>query len=108
MSQRTVRVGIDVSGTHTKAVAIDNATHEIIGKSSVKATHDGHLGVAKGVVQAFHNCLTENAILPEEVIFIAHSTTQATNALLEGDVANVGVLGMSKGGFEAFSENGRR
>ena len=33
---RLVRMGIDVGGTHTKAVAIDNATHEIIGKSSVK------------------------------------------------------------------------
>ena len=33
---RSVRMGIDVGGTHTKAVAIDNATHEIIGKSSVK------------------------------------------------------------------------
>ncbi len=30
-----VRVGIDVGGTHTKAVAIDNDTHKIIGKSSV-------------------------------------------------------------------------
>ena len=37
---RLVRMGIDVGGTHTKAVAIDNATHEIIGKSSVKTTHD--------------------------------------------------------------------
>ena len=52
MSDRKVRMGIDVGGTHTKAVAIDNATHEIIGKSSVKTTHDDKAGVATGVVQA--------------------------------------------------------
>ena len=42
-------MGIDVGGTHTKAVAIDNETHEIIGKSSVKTTHDDKAGVAAGV-----------------------------------------------------------
>ena len=87
MSDRKVRMGIDVGGTHTKAVAIDNATHEIIGKSSVKTTHDDKAGVATGVVQAFQNCLRENGIDPKDVIFVAHSTTQATNALIEGDVA---------------------
>ena len=62
MSDRKVRMGIDVGGTHTKAVAIDNATHEIIGKSSVKTTHDDKAGVAAGVVVAFQNCLRENNI----------------------------------------------
>jgi N-methylhydantoinase A/oxoprolinase/acetone carboxylase beta subunit len=92
-------MGIDVGGTHTKAVAIDNATHEIIGKSSVKTTHDHPNGVAAGVVMAFQNCLRENNISPGEVIFVAHSTTQATNALIEGDVASVGVVGMGGGGL---------
>ena len=98
MSERKVRMGIDVGGTHTKAVAIDNATHEIIGKSSVKTTHDDKAGVAAGVVQAFQNCLKENKIDPKDVIFVAHSTTQASNALIEGDVAHVGVVGVGPKG----------
>jgi N-methylhydantoinase A/acetone carboxylase, beta subunit len=102
MSKRMIRVGIDVGGTHTKAVAIDNATHEIIGKGSVMTTHDDEMGVAAGVIEAFKLCLTANNIDPDDVIFIAHSTTQATNALLEGDVAEVGVLGMGKGGLEGM------
>lgn len=99
---RLVRMGIDVGGTHTKAVAIDNATHEIIGKSSVKTTHDDKSGVAAGVVQAFMNCLRENNIDPSEVVFVAHSTTQATNALIEGDVATVGILGMGTRNIGSF------
>ena len=69
-------MGIDVGGTHTKAVAIDNATHEIIGKSSVKTTHDDPRGVAAGVVKSFQNCLTENNISPSDVVFVAHRDTR--------------------------------
>jgi N-methylhydantoinase A/oxoprolinase/acetone carboxylase beta subunit len=95
-------MGIDVGGTHTKAVAIDNATQQVIGKSSVKTTHHHPKGVAAGVVESFENCLRENNISPDEVVFVAHSTTQATNALIEGDVAKVGVIGMAKGGIEGW------
>lgn len=102
MERRKVRMGIDVGGTHTKAVAIDNATQEIIGKSSVKTTHDDEKGVAAGVVQAFENCLKENNIDPKDVVFVAHSTTQATNALIEGDVAKVGIVASARGGLEGF------
>ncbi|MDD4849829.1 MAG: hydantoinase/oxoprolinase family protein [Gemmiger sp.] len=99
---RAVRMGIDVGGTYTKCVAMDNITHEIIGKNEVKTTHDDKAGVAAGVVQSFKNCMEENDISPEDVVFVAHSTTQATNAFIEGDVAKVGVIGVAGGGLEGF------
>lgn len=102
MSKRSIRVGIDVGGTHTKAVALDNETQEIVGEAIVMTTHDHALGVAAGVIECFEKCLTQNNIDPQDVVFIAHSTTQATNALLEGDVAKVGILAMAGGGLEGF------
>lgn len=60
MSNRKIRVGTDVGGTHTKAVAIDDATYEIIGIGSVKTTHDSKLGVSEGVVESFKKCLEDN------------------------------------------------
>ncbi len=102
MNNRKVRVGIDVGGTHTKAVALDNETNEIIGEAIVKTSHDDKLGVAAGVIECFQNCLAKNNISPDDVVFIAHSTTQATNALVEGDVAKVGILAMGGGGIAGW------
>lgn len=99
---RKVRMGIDVGGTYTKCVALDNTTHEILGKKQVKTTHDDSTGVAAGVVQSFQLCMEENNISADDVVFVAHSTTQATNAFIEGDVAEVGVIGVAGGGFEGW------
>lgn len=68
----------------------------------MKTTHDHPTGVAAGVVKCFQNCLEENNIRPEDVVFVAHSTTQATNALIEGDIAQVGIIGLAKGGLEGW------
>ena len=102
MGKQRIRIGIDVGGTHTKAVAIDNDTNVILGKGSVKTTHTHEKGVAQGVIDAFKVTLDDNNIDPHDVIFIAHSTTQATNALLEGDVAKVGLIGMGGGGLSGY------
>ncbi|MBR5381115.1 MAG: hydantoinase/oxoprolinase family protein, partial [Oscillospiraceae bacterium] len=96
---RRIRIGIDVGGTFTDAAAIDEATLEVIAREKLPTTHDAKEGVAAGIVRAITGLLEKNHIAPQEVVFIAHGTTQATNALLEGDVARVGVLALGGGLF---------
>jgi N-methylhydantoinase A len=105
-ARKTFRIGIDVGGTFTKAVLIDNTSLEVAGRYSVLTTHSHARGVAAGVVEVFRNVLERSAVDPKDVVFLAHSTTQATNALLEGDVAGVGVIGMA-GKMEALLARGQ-
>ena len=95
--KRQVRVGIDVGGTFTDVVVVDHATREVISQLKVPTTHHAVEGVALGIINAINRALGELSIQPEDVMFIAHSTTQATNALLEGDVAKVGIIGIGSG-----------
>lgn len=102
MEQRGIRIGIDVGGTFTDAVALDHRTLEVVARVKVPTTHDAPEGVARGVIEAIRAVLRQAGVEPAAVRFIAHGTTQATNALLEGDVACVGVLGLARPGFEAW------
>jgi N-methylhydantoinase A len=91
---RRIRVGIDVGGTFTKAVAIDMSTGGIVGKSTLSTTHKSNQGVAMGILQVLSDVMNKFEIQNSEVELIAHSTTQAVNALLEGDTVKVGIIGM--------------
>ena len=94
---RTLRLGIDVGGTFTDVVAIDAQTRTVVARVKVPTSHTAPEGVAAGIVAGIQALFEQSEIAPDEVAFIAHSTTQATNALLEGDVASVGVLGLLDG-----------
>jgi len=92
-----VRLGIDVGGTFTDAVAINSDTYELIGYVKAPTTHTAREGVAAGIIEVIRMVMDKYNLKPEDVSFIAHGTTQATNALLEGDVAKVGIVGIGNG-----------
>ncbi|MGI9021111.1 MAG: hydantoinase/oxoprolinase family protein [Solirubrobacterales bacterium] len=89
-----LRVGVDVGGTFTKAVALDPAGAELRAQAVVPTTHASAAGVTEGVVEALRELLGSLDGEREEIGLVAFSTTQAMNALLEGDVATVGVIGL--------------
>ena len=97
MTTHRIRVGIDVGGTFTDAVAVDATTLELLGQVKVPTSHHHEDGVAHGIVQALDRLLEQTGTAPEDVAFLAHGTTQATNALLEGDVATTGLIGIGTG-----------
>ncbi|HEX3368756.1 MAG TPA: hydantoinase/oxoprolinase family protein [Candidatus Cybelea sp.] len=99
-----LRVGIDVGGTFTDVVAIDAATRALVARVKVPTTHEARSGVAEGIVAGIERLLDRTGVDAGSVAFIAHSTTQATNALLEGDLASVGILGL----LDGFSWPARR
>ncbi len=85
-----VRVGVDVGGTFTKAVALDGDAR-VVARAVVPTTHSHPDGVAAGVVEVVGIIAAEQGA--ENIELVTHSTTQAVNALLEGDVVPVGSSG---------------
>jgi N-methylhydantoinase A len=90
----SIRVGVDVGGTFTKAVAFDLERGDVVAEAVVATTHDNVDGVAAGVVEVVTRIA--QSVGGEQVEMVTHSTTQAVNALLEGDVAKVGMVGLGR------------
>ncbi|TML18153.1 MAG: methylhydantoinase [Actinobacteria bacterium] len=93
-SPDSVRIGVDVGGTFTKAVALSLASGTVIATAVLPTTHRDPAGVAAGVVRAVADVAA--SVGADRIELVTHSTTQAVNALLEGDVGRVGVVGLGR------------
>jgi N-methylhydantoinase A/oxoprolinase/acetone carboxylase beta subunit len=64
---RRIRVGIDVGGTFTKAVAIEMMTGQLIGKVTVPTTHSSSNGVSTGIIEALKTLIQRYSIQNSEI-----------------------------------------
>jgi N-methylhydantoinase A len=87
----TYRVGIDVGGTFTDLVAVDDAGRVSLAKSA-STPDDPSVGVMDGLGLLAAELGTDLAGLLADTALIVHGTTVATNALLERKGAPVGML----------------
>jgi N-methylhydantoinase A/oxoprolinase/acetone carboxylase beta subunit len=81
-------IGIDTGGTYTDAVLVDISTGQVAAWQKERTTpHDLSLGVGKVLAG-----LLRQSVAPAEVVKLSVSTTLATNAVVEGRGARVGLF----------------
>jgi len=83
-----MRLGVDVGGTFTDLLLHDPATGRTWEAKTPSTPEDQSIGVALGVRQI----CAKAGIDPADLALILHGTTVATNAVLEGKGARVGLL----------------
>jgi len=81
------RVGIDIGGTFTDLSVLDEQSREVFNSKVLSTPAD----LTEGVMQALDEFFG-NGRLPQDVNFLFHATTVATNALLERKGANTWLL----------------
>ncbi|MEI5668407.1 hydantoinase/oxoprolinase family protein [Bosea sp. CCNWLW174] len=83
-----MRLGVDVGGTFTDLLLHDEHAGRTYQAKTPSTPEDQSIGVANGV-----RLICEKAgIRPSDISLILHGTTVATNAVLEGKGARVGLL----------------
>jgi len=84
----TYRLGVDVGGTFTDLLLFDQDNGSFWRHKTPSTPHDSSEGILSGVTAVCNKA----GIAPSEVEFFLHGTTVATNAVLEGKGARVGLI----------------
>jgi len=96
------RLGIDIGGTFTDGALVDEATGEILIVKVPTTPADPAVGFMAAVERALERSQSTN----EALQLMVHATTVATNALIEGKTARVGMI--TTRGFRDVLEIGRQ
>ncbi len=88
------RLGVDVGGTFTDLLLISEETGETYTAKVPSTPEDSSIGVLNGVAQICE----ESGVDPGKINRVMHGTTVATNAVLQGKGAKVGLV--TTKGFE--------
>ena len=82
------RLGVDVGGTFTDLLLFDDVDGRFWRNKTPSTPHDS----SEGVMIGLNNVCAQAGIKPSDVDVVLHGTTVATNAVLEGKGARVGLL----------------
>jgi N-methylhydantoinase A len=83
-----LRIGIDTGGTFTDIVAVDGAT----GRVDVTKVPSTPANPAVGLLKGVRQILEQTGRTVGDLAGLAHGTTVATNALLQGDIDSLGLV----------------
>jgi N-methylhydantoinase A len=86
--QPRLRIGIDTGGTFTDIVSVDSGSGAVRVTKVASTPANPAIGLVRGV-QAI---LTEAGGTAADVAALAHGTTVATNALLQGQIRSLGLI----------------
>ncbi|WP_425229948.1 hydantoinase/oxoprolinase family protein [Sphingomonas sp.] len=82
------RLGVDVGGTFTDLLLFDERSGDCWRHKTPSTPHDSSEGILNGV----EALCGEAGVSPSEIAYFLHGTTVATNAVLEGKGARVGLV----------------
>ena len=83
-----LRIGIDTGGTFTDIVCVDDGS----GSMRVTKVAATPANPALALVRGVHAILGESGAGVDDLAVLAHGTTVATNALLQGEIAGLGLI----------------
>src|SRR6201987_5076460 len=84
----SLRIGIDTGGTFTDIVCVDDKS----GAMRVTKVSSTPSNPAVALVRGVHAILNEWGAGVDDLAVLAHGTTVATNALLQGEIAGLGLI----------------
>src|ERR1700736_5318928 len=82
------RIGIDTGGTFTDIVSVDTVS----GTTHVTKVASTPSNPAIGLVRGVNEILAASGGAPKDIAGLAHGTTVATNALLQGQIESLGLI----------------